>query len=651
MKTMTLGKKIALGFASLVVISALLGLTAVWTMATAQKQARVLSTEFMPETVIASALQSAMRKAQLAIRSYGFTAEAAALDETRGHLAEVKKQVQAAHMLVAAHPGLVRFNQEITELEPLLGTFENAVAATVTNHQEIAADREVMDRAAADFTTKIDGLVHLQETKLDAEINAAAEAAKLVERGRKIAFTSEIRTYGNLARIAAFKGQALRDARIIDEGLKIFEVMDQRFDALKPMLRIEADRVTLAEVRAHADAYRTAMIALGKAMTDLAEVGQARAAAGNKITALAEVIANTGLTRTITAADDSSATLAASSKLVIAGLCFALVVGIALAFGIIRGTTRVLTTVVETLNQSSDQVAAASGQIASASQTLAGGASEQAASLEETRASLEEVASMIKRNAEHAGNAKNLAGETRRAADAGSTGMQAMQGAMADIKTSSDSIAKIIKTIDEIAFQANILALNAAVEAARAGEAGMGFAVVAEEVRALAQRSAQAAKETTTSIEDSIQKSARGAGMCSTVEQSLRQIVDKARQMDEVIGEIAIASSEQSKGIGQITTAVSQMDKVTQANAGSAEETASASEELNAQAVELKHAVSDLHRLVAGDSPAPAVIARVGVASRTAVRATAKAPRPAAARARSSAQIEPVGAGADTFFN
>ncbi|MBC7368962.1 MAG: chemotaxis protein, partial [Undibacterium sp.] len=269
-------------------------------------------------------------------------------------------------------------------------------------------------------------------------------------------------------------------------------------------------------------------------MLDLTEVGRGRAVAGNKITALAEALAQTGLARTIAAAQESSATLAASSKLVIAGLCVALAVGIAVAYGIVRTTTRVLTDVTETLDQSSDQVASASGQIASASQTLASGASEQAASLEETSALFEEVASMIKRNAEHAGNAQILARETRRAADAGSTGMQAMQSAMADIKTSSDNIAKIIKTIDEIALQTNILALNAAVEAARAGEAGMGFAVVAKEVRALAQRSANAAKETATSIEDSIQKSARGAGMCSTVEQSLRQIVEKARQMDEL---------------------------------------------------------------------------------------------------------------------
>ena len=211
---------------------------------------------------------------------------------------------------------------------------------------------------------------------------------------------------------------------------------------------------------------------------------------------------------------------------------------------------------------------------------------------------------MIRRNAEHANTAKTLATDTRRAADAGATGMLAMKGAMNDIKASSDTIAKIIKTIDEIAFQTNILALNAAVEAARAGEAGMGFAVVAEEVRALAQRSATAAKETALSIEDSIDKSARGAGMCRTVEASLEEIVEKARQMDDLVAEIATASGEQSKGIDQVNLAVSEMDKVTQANAGSAEETASASEQLSAQAAELNASVGELVRLIGGGAGA-----------------------------------------------
>jgi methyl-accepting chemotaxis protein len=165
---------------------------------------------------------------------------------------------------------------------------------------------------------------------------------------------------------------------------------------------------------------------------------------------------------------------------------------------------------------------------------------------------------------------------------------------MEAIKVSSDDIAKIIKTIDEIAFQTNILALNAAVEAARAGEAGMGFAVVADEVRNLAQRSAQAAKETAGKIEGAITKTGQGVEISSKVAQTLNEIVTKARQVDELVAEVASASREQTEGITQINTAVGQMDKVTQSNAANAEESAAAAEELNAQAEVMKQSVAEL---------------------------------------------------------
>ncbi len=277
-----------------------------------------------------------------------------------------------------------------------------------------------------------------------------------------------------------------------------------------------------------------------------------------------------------------------------------LVLAIAVGIIIIRGVNRTLQLTVGTLDDAASQVAAAATQVSSNSQSLAEGASEQAASLEETSSSLEELSSMTTQNDDHAQTAKQLSGETREAADKGNTDMQAMDRAMGAIKTSSNDISKIIKTIDEIAFQTNILALNAAVEAARAGEAGAGFAVVADEVRALAQRSAASAKETADKIEVAIQNGEQGALISGKVAQSLGIIVEKARKVDELVAGIARASQEQKQGIGQINTAVSQMDKVTQSNAGGAEETAAASEELSAQAATMKDAVSSLRNLVGG---------------------------------------------------
>jgi methyl-accepting chemotaxis protein len=267
---------------------------------------------------------------------------------------------------------------------------------------------------------------------------------------------------------------------------------------------------------------------------------------------------------------------------------------------IIRSTNKALIQIATTLDEASSQVSAASGQVSSSSQSLAEGASEQAASLEETSASLEEIGSMTRRNADNAENARTISIQTSQVTEDGTRQMGEMVQAMGAIKSSSDNIAKIIKTIDEIAFQTNILALNAAVEAARAGEAGAGFAVVADEVRALAQRAALAAKETAEKIDDSIVKSGHGVEISAKVSGALNNITERTRQMNELVVEIASASKEQTQGLGQISSAMSQMDKVTQGNASNAEETAAAAEELNAQASMLRDTVGSLLRLVGG---------------------------------------------------
>ena len=270
------------------------------------------------------------------------------------------------------------------------------------------------------------------------------------------------------------------------------------------------------------------------------------------------------------------------------------------SIGVVMRINKRLLQTTDELENGSQQLAAASGQVSSSSQRLADGASEQAASLEETSSSLEEISTVTRLNAESAQQAKESSHLAREAAESGLADMENMITAMGEIQKSGDKIAKIIRTIDEIAFQTNILALNAAVEAARAGEAGLGFAVVADEVRNLARRSAEAAKETTEIIEESIVKSRAGSEISKQVAEGLTSIVSKARQVDDLIGQISLASQEQSQGVGLINTSISQLDNVTQGNAAAAEESASASEQLRSQASLLHDMVAQLRSMVTG---------------------------------------------------
>jgi methyl-accepting chemotaxis protein len=256
--------------------------------------------------------------------------------------------------------------------------------------------------------------------------------------------------------------------------------------------------------------------------------------------------------------------------------------------------------IIEGLTAGAQQTAEAAGQVSGASQSLAEGASEQAAGIEETTSSVEEMTSMTKSNAENASQADGLMEQAGKVVAGGLDSMTRLNDAVGRIRKSSEETAKIIKTIDEIAFQTNLLALNAAVEAARAGEAGKGFAVVAEEVRSLAQRAAEAARTTADLIEESVRNAEDGVSVAGESAKAFEEISESSSKVSQLVSEIASASQQQAEGIEQINQAVTQMDQVTQTNAANAEESASAAEELSSQAEELQHMVNQLEALVSG---------------------------------------------------
>ena len=429
---------------------------------------------------------------------------------------------------------------------------------------------------------------------------------------RKQALATEI-DMGESDMLAAERGILLR-AMLKDSALvaqynqdfqKATSSMKKNLDAMAPLIESEQGRKVISEIENDLNLANS----LHEEFFQLAASGKdAEAGAVMKAKLIPNLDALSQQAKTerqlagehmAAALKDTSGKISLGNWVTIIMLVFSMSVGAVIVF-VVRQINVTLRRAVSELGEGAGQVASAAGQISSSSQSLAQGASEQAASLEETSSSSEEINSMARKNAENSQSANALVVQTQHRIEETNHSLESMVTAMADIKNSSDKVSKIIKVIDEIAFQTNILALNAAVEAARAGEAGMGFAVVADEVRNLAQRCAQAAKDTAALIEESITKSNDGQTKVDQVAVAIRAITEESAKVKTLVDEVSLGSNEQTRGIEQIAKALTQMEQVTQQSAANAEESAAAAEELTAQASTLMEVVHQLSSMVGG---------------------------------------------------
>ncbi|MFM1944777.1 MAG: Dipeptide chemoreceptor protein, partial [Verrucomicrobiota bacterium] len=588
-RSMKLGTKLYAGFGGVLALAVILGGVSMWKMAAVRSDAGHMAEDLMPAVLVGNEVEREALRTMYAMRGYGYTAEATFLEQGRSGLRDVGGRLDEAVALAESGGETLLFLARSAErARSEVQKYEGLVDETEVVTGRLDGARHVMDQAAVAYMARCSSYLQGQNEKMQGYLDACVladediEADWIEDRVFKINLVNEIIDLGNAIRVGNFKAQATRDPVLFREVQGLFARVQEKLDALNGVTQLAADLDNIEGCREAAQNYRSAMEAFLVDWLRREELGVRRNDVAGVILDEAKEAASGSVKMSSEMSTRAAQALAAASFTMLVGLGVALVLGVGVALVLTRSITGPIRGIARVLSGGAGQVVLAAAQVSDASQSLAEGASEQAASLEETGSSLEEIAGMVRRNAENASRVKELGGQARSAGDAGVRDMEQMTEAMEAIKTSSDEVAKIIKTIDEIAFQTNILALNAAVEAARAGEAGMGFAVVADEVRSLAQRAAAAAKETAVSIEDAVAKSSHGAGIAVQVAERLGEIVAKAREVDELAAEVAAASAEQSQGIEQINTAVAQMDKLTQGNAASAVARAAAAADLNA---------------------------------------------------------------------
>ena len=613
-KQMRLALKIGLGFTTLMVLLILVGVYAVYQLRGIQVTSQGLADEAVPTVIAAFNIERQTLETIVDDLRYQQSPSVQLHQSLATNLSEARDAIKETIALAKQHT-MDEVGLASKQAEGLVLKYGEALSHSTEQIEKIVQLKKALydsedrfNRAGLAIAT-----AELRGSMLELETAVHKESASNAPTGSQSlisainAHTKEVTTYRDLMDLSHDTLIAVQQAEIQHNPLLATKALGN-FDEIKAKM---ADlRTTLdapntqafEDCRKAASEFREAVEGIVAGWQELQKYQADSALLSMELLHQAESTADLGTGQVKKTSKTTIETVNTAFWMVGGGILLAVVIGILFSTLLSQSITKPLNRVIGSLSSGAEQVASASNQVASASQQMAQGSSQQASSLEETSSSLEEMASMTRQNAENSIKTDALMTETKGIVLEGVNQMKGMSTAISEIRQSAQEMAKIIKTIDEIAFQTNLLALNAAVEAARAGEAGKGFAVVAEEVRNLARRSAEAAKTTAALIEGAQKNAETGVQATAKVSDSLNRMQDGALKVAGLVAEITAASRQQSQGIDQVNIAVGEMDKVIQQNAANAEESASAAEELSSQAQELYALVAELTTLVSGNS-------------------------------------------------
>ncbi len=598
MNRMKLGAKIGLGFGVLILLALALGSVAVLNIRAVATTAERVANVYMPQVKLASDLERDFLQAALGVTVYAYTQDGKFLDLGKNALAEVKKNLKDGEQLAGKSPDLASFREKTEKTGIKINQFEQQLNEATIRNYDLTRNYVQLKETDKFFKANASRFLSEQLSALKTDMNSGDNSDKLLERLTNVSLLYELIELGDRILLAASTARSEGDLRAIDGAEKTFESIDKRLDELRAITHSEADLSLVENLGTASRLYKDALADLISIWPAVEDLNKQRRVTGSEVMALTRDVHDAGLDDTRKASDQTVTRVSFSTVIMISGLLLAIVIGVSIAVFVIRAITKPIRQVVRGLLEGADQVASASSQVASSSLLLAEGASRQEAALEAGSASLGQIGSMTRQNADNALRANQLMQETSRLIFVASRSMDQLTSFMTEVTSASEDTQKIIKTIDQVAFQTKILALNAAVEAARAGQSGAGFAVVADEVRNLAMRTAGAAKSTAGLLEHTVKQVKEGYELVVRTNHEFAEVARSVTSCGGLVEEITAASRQQAGGIDRVSTAVVEIDKIVQQNAVSAEESASASEEMNAQAEKMKGFVAELVALV-----------------------------------------------------